>query len=70
MQKKTQKVWAVGAVAAVVGVGGLATLAAWNDSEWIFAGNGDGGPGLGTSSFNVQQNRDAEVPPDGGLHVG
>lgn len=63
MQKKTQKVWAVGAVAAVVGVGGLATLAAWNDSEWIFAGNGDGGPGLGTSSFNVQQNRDAEVPP-------
>lgn len=62
MKRNTKKVWAIGAAAAVVGVGGLATLAAWNDSEWIFAGDGAGNPGLGTSSFNVQQNRGTEVP--------
>lgn len=64
MKQRTKKVLAVGAAATVVGVGTLATLAAWNDSEWIFGGDGTGGPGLGTSSFNVQQNTTL-VPLDG-----
>jgi predicted ribosomally synthesized peptide with SipW-like signal peptide len=41
----------------VLGLGVTATLAAWTDSEWVFGGNGDGtGPGLGTSTFEVEQN--------------
>jgi predicted ribosomally synthesized peptide with SipW-like signal peptide len=41
----------------VLGLGITATLAAWTDSEWVFGGNGDGsGPGLGTSTFEVEQN--------------
>jgi predicted ribosomally synthesized peptide with SipW-like signal peptide len=40
----------------VLGLGITATLAAWTDSEWVFGGNADGtGPGLGTSTFEVEQ---------------
>ncbi|ACZ21631.1 hypothetical protein Sked_17040 [Sanguibacter keddieii DSM 10542] len=42
---------------AVLGLGATVTLAAWTDTEWVFAGNAAGdGPGLGTSSFEVEQN--------------
>lgn len=39
----------------VLGLGAAATLAAWNDTEWVHAGNGTA-PGIGTSTFEVQQN--------------
>lgn len=42
---------------AVLGLGATVTLAAWTDTEWVFAGNAAGnGPGLGTSAFEVEQN--------------
>lgn len=42
---------------AVLGLGATVTLAAWTDTEWVFAGNAAGnGPGLGTSVFEVEQN--------------
>ncbi|WP_098456370.1 SipW-dependent-type signal peptide-containing protein [Sanguibacter antarcticus] len=42
---------------AVLGLGTTVTLAAWTDTEWVFAGNTAGdGPGLGTSLFEVEQN--------------
>jgi predicted ribosomally synthesized peptide with SipW-like signal peptide len=47
----------------VIGVGGSFTLASWTDSEWVFAGDGSGGPGVGTSTFEVQQ--DASNPGPG-----
>ena len=47
----------------VLGVGATATLASWTDSEWVFAGTGTGGPGVGTSVFEVQQ--DASNPATG-----
>lgn len=38
-------------------VGGVGyTLASWTDTEWVFGGNGTGGPGIGTSTFEVEQN--------------
>ncbi|PZE86764.1 acyl-CoA dehydrogenase [Curtobacterium sp. MCBD17_032] len=40
--------------ALVVGGVGL-TLAAWTDTEWVFGGNGAGGAGVGTSTFEVEQ---------------
>lgn len=40
----------------MLGLGATVTLAAWTDTEWVFAGNGAGdGPGLGTSVFEVEQ---------------
>jgi predicted ribosomally synthesized peptide with SipW-like signal peptide len=39
----------------VLGIGAAVTLAAWTDTEWIFGGT-DNGPGIGTSTFNIQQN--------------
>lgn len=53
-----RKVFALAAGAAVLGIGATATLAAWTDSEWVFGGDGTGGPGIGTSTFNVQQSVD------------
>jgi predicted ribosomally synthesized peptide with SipW-like signal peptide len=47
----------------VIGVGGAFTLASWTDSEWVYAGDGTGGPGVGTSIFEVQQ--DASNPGPG-----
>jgi len=53
-----RKIFALTAGAAVLGLGVTATLAAWTDTEWVFGGDGTGGPGIGTSSFEVQQNTD------------
>lgn len=45
------------AAGGVLVVGGLGyTLASWTDTEWVFGGNGSGGPGVGTSGFEVEQN--------------
>ncbi|OYC95718.1 SipW-dependent-type signal peptide-containing protein [Microbacterium sp. Yaish 1] len=51
-----RKVFAIAAGGAALGLGVTATLAAWTDTEWVFGGNGAGGPGVGTSTFSVQQN--------------
>lgn len=61
--RKQTKVMAILAGGLVIGVGGAFTLASWTDSEWVFAGNGTGGPGVGTSTFEVQQ--DASNPGPG-----
>jgi predicted ribosomally synthesized peptide with SipW-like signal peptide len=53
-----RKVFAIVAGCAAIGIGATATLAAWTDSEWVFGGNGAGGPGIGTSAFSVQQSTD------------
>jgi len=52
---KTRKIAAISAGALVVGIGLTYTLASWNDSEWVWGG-ADGLPGIGTETFNVQQN--------------
>ncbi len=55
----TRKVFAVGAGVAALSLGITATVAAWTDNEWVFGGNAAGdGPGIGTSTFEVQQNTD------------
>lgn len=51
-----RKIFAIAAAGAVLGIGATATLAAWTDTEWVFGGDGAGGPGIGTSTFEVQQN--------------
>lgn len=53
-----RKVFAIAAGCAAIGIGATATLAAWTDSEWVFGGDGSGGPGIGTSTFSVQQSTD------------
>lgn len=58
-----RKVFAIAAGGAALGIGVSATLAAWTDTEWVFGGDGAGGPGVGTSTFSVQQNT---VPPFAG----
>lgn len=50
-----RKLVAITVGAMVVGIGATYTLASWSDSEWVWGGI-DGDPGLGTSTFNVQQN--------------
>jgi hypothetical protein len=53
--RRFRKVAALAAGGALV-VGGLGyTVAAWTDSEWVYAGDGTGGPGIGTGTFEVQQ---------------
>lgn len=60
------KILAVLAAGVVLSVGGALTLAAWNDTEWVFGGNAAGdGPGIGTSTFEVVQNA-ANPYVDGG----
>ncbi len=49
------KVFAVLAAGLVVGVGATLTAASWTDQEWVFSGDGAGGPGIGSSTFGVQQ---------------
>ncbi|WP_104177685.1 SipW-dependent-type signal peptide-containing protein [Cryobacterium sp. Y50] len=53
------KIMAILAGGAALGLGTTATLAAWTDTEWVFGG-GTGGTGdsagVGTSSFDVEQN--------------
>lgn len=51
-----------------LGLAALLTLAAWNDSEWVFGGFGpsgdpDDGEGVGTSAFNVQQDAWSDTVP-------
>lgn len=62
MIEKRHKIMAVIAGGAVLGVGGTLTLAAWLDTEWVFGGTDGGGPGIGTSTFDVVQ--DASDPFD------
>ncbi|RUQ96930.1 SipW-dependent-type signal peptide-containing protein [Labedella endophytica] len=53
---RRNKTLAILAGGTLVGVAVTATLAAWTDTEWIFGGDGAGGPGIGTSTFEVVQN--------------
>lgn len=62
------KTLAILAGGTLVGVAVTATLAAWTDSEWIFGGDGTGGPGVGTSSFEVELNTDAPFADAGFLN--
>jgi predicted ribosomally synthesized peptide with SipW-like signal peptide len=62
-QYRRSRITAILAGGLVIGVGGVFTLASWTDSEWVHAGNGTGGPGIGTSTFEVQQ--DASNPGPG-----
>jgi hypothetical protein len=59
---KTRKVIAIIAAAAVAGVGASLSLAAWNDTEWLFADNGTGGAGIVTDTFELEQ---VALPTDG-----
>ncbi|KSW30190.1 SipW-dependent-type signal peptide-containing protein [Cellulomonas sp. B6] len=59
--QRRRKAFALTAAGTVLGVGGVATLAAWTDVEWVFGGDGAGGPGVSTSTFEVQQNTTAAV---------
>jgi predicted ribosomally synthesized peptide with SipW-like signal peptide len=49
------KIMAILAGGAILGLGSTATLAAWTDTEWVFAGS-DNDAGVGTSLFEVEQN--------------
>jgi hypothetical protein len=40
----------------VIAIGTTVTLASWSDQEWVFAGDGLGGPGIATQTFEMQQN--------------
>lgn len=51
-----QKIFAIVAAGLVLGVGGTVTLAAWVDTEWVYGGVGGDTPGVGTSTFIVEQN--------------
>lgn len=62
--RRRRKVMALAAGGIAVGVATMATLASWTDSEWVFGG-GAGGPGVGTSTFEVQQNRSTTPPAAG-----
>ena len=62
------KVFVVLAAGAVLGVGTTMTLASWTDTEWAFGGTGANVPGVGTSSFNVEQN--ASLPATAGFLTG
>lgn len=81
MSSRRNKTFAILAGGTLVGVAVTATLAAWTDTEWIFGGDGTGGPGIGTSTFEVQQNTvapftdaddfvDAETNPGGEITFG
>lgn len=59
-----RKVFALAAGGAALGLGVTATLAAWTDTEWVFGGDGTGGPGVGTSTFSVEQNTVAPFTDD------
>ncbi|MEV8273314.1 SipW-dependent-type signal peptide-containing protein [Microbacterium sp. NPDC077184] len=54
-----RRIFAIAAGGAALGLGVAATLAAWTDTEWVFGGDGAGGPGVGTSTFAIEQNTDA-----------
>lgn len=52
---RKRKIFALASAGIVLGIGATATLAAWNDNEWVVGGF-NGGDGIGASRFNVQQN--------------
>lgn len=62
--RKNRKIAAISAGALVVGLGAAYTLASWNDSEWVWGG-ADGDPGLGTQTFDVQQNTTLDLAAGG-----
>lgn len=53
---RRNRVFALAAGGVLVIGGAGYTLASWTDTEWVFGGNGSGGPGVGTSGFAVEQN--------------
>lgn len=61
---RRRKMLALVAAGTAVGVATLGTLATWNDNEWVHGGanGGTDDPGVGTSTFDVWQNR-ATTPP-------
>jgi predicted ribosomally synthesized peptide with SipW-like signal peptide len=66
------KVFALLSGGLILGLGATATLASWNDEEWVNGGVNGTTSGVGTSTFNVQQNRgsgwgDFATPPGGTL---
>ncbi|ROS33314.1 acyl-CoA dehydrogenase [Curtobacterium sp. PhB78] len=54
--RRRNRVFALAAGGVLVIGGAGYTLASWTDTEWVFGGNGSGGPGVGTSGFEVEQN--------------
>lgn len=68
------KIFALLSGGLILGLGATATLASWNDSEWVFGGVDSTTSGVGTSTFEVQQNRgtgwgDFETSPGGALLI-
>lgn len=68
------KVFALLSGGIIIGLGATATLASWNDSEWVFGGVDSTTSGVTLSSFEVQQNRgsgwgDFETSPGGALTI-
>lgn len=75
---KAKKAVALTAAGVVLVAGAtVSSLAAWTDTEWVWGG-GSGTPGVGTSSFEVQQNvtadstswMDQEKSPGGKIDFG
>ena len=72
-----RKIAAIAAGALVVGIGATYTLASWTDSEWVWGGAAGDTPGVGTDTFEVQQDtsntfansawNDRETNPGGAL---
>ncbi len=60
-RRTRNKVLALLSAGLVLGVGATYTLASWNDSEFVFGGIDGTTPGIGTSTFEVEQNRNATV---------
>lgn len=60
---RTRKIAVLAAGVLVVGLGATYTLASWTDSEWVFGGakGNPNTPGIGTSTFNVQQNTSTDL---------
>ena len=70
--RRARKIAAIAAGILVVGVAATYTLASWTDSEWVWGG-ANGAPGVGTSSFDVEQFtenswHDDETNPGGALN--
>ena len=61
---RRNKTLAILAGGTLVGVAVTATLAAWTDTEWIYGGDGAGGPGVGTSTFEAELNTVAPFDDD------
>ena len=68
------KVFALLSGGLILGLGATATLASWNDSEWVFGGVDSTTSGVTLSSFEVEQNRgtgwdNQETSPGGALTI-